>query len=188
MRLPDVDHDPRKIARDARKTKMGRNERQHQQNLARAQGEPDVASSSVPGRELQSQRKKDIDKTLAVTRTSTASLGRFDRVLDGEKKLKGIKRKVRSVCTSNFTTSSNILHIRQFDPTEVSASSEKSHNLAILSKLDREPTTKKAKRSSESAASSTVLNVRKAVRHATKGANGAALRREVGGKGKKGKR
>lgn len=90
----DVDFDPRKIARDERKAKMAKNERQHQQNLARAQGESGAASSSAGGRELQSHRKKDIDRTLAVTRTSTASMGRFDNKLEGEKKLKGVKRKV----------------------------------------------------------------------------------------------
>lgn len=92
----DVDHDPRKIARDERKGKMAKNERQHQQNLARAQGELGAGSSSAPGRELQSVRKKNIDKTLAVTRASTASMGKFDRTLEGEKKLKGMKRKVRN--------------------------------------------------------------------------------------------
>jgi len=163
----EVDFDPRKVARDERKAKMAKNERQQQQNLARAQSEQGAAaSSSAPsGRELQSHRKTEIGRTLAVTRTSTASMGRFDKKLDGEKKLKGVKRK--------------------FDPAEVSASSEKSNNLAILSKLDREPQAKKSKRSDPS---SEVLNVRKAVRSATRGAGGAALRREVsgGGKGKRG--
>ncbi|THH28799.1 hypothetical protein EUX98_g5397 [Antrodiella citrinella] len=154
----DIDHDPRKVARDERKAKIAKNERQHQQNLARSQSDQGAASTSAPptaGREFQSQRKTEIGRTLAVTRTSTASMGKFDKKLDGEKKLKGIKRK--------------------FDPAEVSATSEKSNNLAILSKLDREPHAKK----SRSEPVSEVLNVRKAVRGATRGADGAALRREV---------
>lgn len=80
----DVDYDPAKAARDERKARLAKNEKQHQANLARAAG-----SSSA------SERKRDIDRTLAVTRTSTASLGKFDRKLEGEKSLKGVKRKVR---------------------------------------------------------------------------------------------
>lgn len=163
---------------------MAKNERQHQQNLARAQGEQGATSSSGSGRELQSHRKKDIDRTLAVTRTSTASLGRFDKSLEGEKKLKGVKRKV---CTFCFSSHRGVLRLvlSQFDPTEVSSTSEKSNNLAILSKLDREPQTKKAKRYTEpSAGTSEVLNVRKAVRHETKGVGAVAFRKDVGGKGK----
>lgn len=40
------------------------------------------------------QRKKEIDTTLATTRISTASMGKFDKKLEGEKKLRGVKRKV----------------------------------------------------------------------------------------------
>ncbi|TFK94225.1 RRS1-domain-containing protein [Polyporus arcularius HHB13444] len=162
----DVDHDPVKAARDARKARVAKNEKQHQQNLARAMPLPvGTSSTGAPA-----DRKRQIDRTLAVTRTSTASMGKFDRRLEGEKKLKGVKRK--------------------FDPTEISAASEKSRDLAILSKLDKEPSTKKTK-SSESSASD-VLNVRKAIRSASKGKGSAALAREAGGgKGKnfkKGKR
>ena len=80
--LPDVDYDPAKAARDERKARVAKNEKQRLANLTRAAG-----SSS-------SDRKRDIDRTLAVTRTSTASLGKFDRKLEGEKPLKGVKRKV----------------------------------------------------------------------------------------------
>ncbi|EED78367.1 predicted protein [Postia placenta Mad-698-R] len=148
----DVDHDPAKAARDARKEKMAKNERQHQQNLARAQGASASATAPAPPQE----RKKQIDRTLATTRSSTASMGKFDRKLEGEKKLKGVKRK--------------------FDPTEVSASNEKSHNLAILQGLDRGPTAKKSRSSGDD-----VLNVRKAIRVASKGKGSAALSREGGG-------
>lgn len=71
----------------------------------------------------------------------------------------------------------------KFDPAEISASSEKSNNLALLSKLDREPTTKKSK------TGDSVLNVRKAVRFASQGRGSAALARDsAGSKGRKGKR
>lgn len=103
----DIDHDPRKVARDERKAKIAKNERQHQQNLARSQSDQGAASTSAPpaaGREFQSQRKTEIGHTLAVTRTSTASMGKFDKKLNGEKKLKGIKRKVRLYCLSRYNS------------------------------------------------------------------------------------
>lgn len=90
--LPDVDFDPAKKARDERKARVAKNERQHQQNLSRAQGGSSSAAAAAPP---QAQRKKEIDRTLATTRASTASMGRFDKKLEGEKKLKGVKRKVR---------------------------------------------------------------------------------------------
>ncbi|KAI0638437.1 ribosome biogenesis regulatory protein-domain-containing protein [Trametes polyzona] len=158
----DVDYDPSKVARDERKARIAKNERQHQQNLARA---AQASGSAPPAASSSSQRKKEIDRTLAVTRTSTASMGKFDRKLEGEKKLKGMKRK--------------------FEPTEMPAESEKSHNLAILAKLDKEPVAKKSKKSSQESGGSDVLNVRKAIRSASKGKGSAALARKSGGKGKK---
>lgn len=80
----DVDFDPSKAAREARKARVAKNERQRLQNVARGQG-------AATTRE---ERKGDIEMTLASTRVSTASMGRFDKKLEGEKKLKGVKRKV----------------------------------------------------------------------------------------------
>ncbi|KAL4243876.1 Ribosome biogenesis regulatory protein [Abortiporus biennis] len=156
----DVDFDPRKAARDARKEKIAKNERQKLQNLAHAQ-KSSGSTPSNPGLQAQASRKREIEKTLATTRTSTASLGKFDKKLEGEKKLKGVKRK--------------------FDPAEVSANQEKSNNLAILSKIDREPVTKKSRKSvpESSSTGNDVLNVRKAVRFASKGRGGVALAREA---------
>ncbi|KAH9942569.1 ribosome biogenesis regulatory protein-domain-containing protein [Amylocystis lapponica] len=150
----DVDHDPAKVARDARKAKVAKNEKQHLQNLARAQHQ---GASTSAGSAAPSERKTHIDRTLATTRASTASMGKFDKKLEGEKKLKGVKRK--------------------FEPAEVSATAEKSKNLAILSKLDREPLAKRAKNSSrDGGGGGDVLNVRKAIRS-------TALTREGGGEG-----
>lgn len=76
---------------------MAKNERQQQQNIARAQKADGAAaaSTSTPNPPPNAQRKREIDRTLATTRMSTASMGKFDKKLDGEKKLKGVKRKVR---------------------------------------------------------------------------------------------
>ena len=74
------------------------------QNIARVQGGSTVAG--LPSRE---QRKNDIHRTLATSRVSTASMGRFDKVLEGENKLKGVKRKVRSLVTLFGTRGSSAL-------------------------------------------------------------------------------
>ncbi|KAF8914252.1 ribosome biogenesis regulatory protein-domain-containing protein [Gymnopilus junonius] len=123
----DIDYDPRKTARDSRKERVAKNEKKHQQNAAH-----------------------DIDRTLAVTRTSTASMGKFDKRLEGEKKLRGIKRK--------------------FDPNEGSIEQEKNSSLALLAKMDSD----KRKMRTGPRAEEGDVNVRKAVRFASKGKGGLA--------------
>ena len=59
----DVDYDAAKVERAERKARIAKNEKQRKQNLLRAQG----ASTS---------RTAEIDKTLATTRGSTASMGK----------------------------------------------------------------------------------------------------------------
>lgn len=156
----DVDFDPAQEARNERKSRVAKNERQRLQNLARAQ----AAQSE------REQRKEELEKTLAATRTSTASMGKFDKKLEGDKKIRGVKRK--------------------FDPTEVSAEKEKQASLAVLSQLDGD-----AKRAKiEKGTGDDVVNVRKAIRAVSKGKGGVALGREVSkrskdsGKSKRGKR
>ncbi|KAG5639674.1 hypothetical protein H0H81_005857 [Sphagnurus paluster] len=142
----DVDHDPRKAARDARKERVAKNEKKHAQNVARA-------AAANP----RDARKQDIEKTLATTRISTASMGKFDKKLDGEKKIRGVKRK--------------------FDPTEKSVADEAKASVALLSRLESD--SKKTRR--EPQAEESVLNTRKAVRFASKGRGGLALGREAAG-------
>ncbi|KAG6329115.1 hypothetical protein ID866_9975 [Astraeus odoratus] len=157
----DVDFDPVQAAREERKSRVAKNERQRLQNLARAQA----------AQNEREQRKVDIDKTLAATRTSTASMGKFDRKLEGDKKLRGVKRK--------------------FDPAEMSAEREKQVSLAVLSQLDGD-----AKRAKiEKGTGDDVVNVRKAIRAVSKGKGGVALGRDAGkgsskssSKSKRGKR
>lgn len=81
-KIVDVDYDPRKAARDERKERVAKNLKKQQQNIARA---------ATTSRE---ERKSEIEKTLASARISTASMGKFDRRLEGEKKVRGVKRKV----------------------------------------------------------------------------------------------
>jgi regulator of ribosome biosynthesis len=63
--------------------RISENEKKRQQNIARASGGP------------RQERKTEIEKTLATTKISTASMGKFDKRLDGEKRIRGVKRKVR---------------------------------------------------------------------------------------------
>ncbi|KAI0050029.1 RRS1-domain-containing protein [Auriscalpium vulgare] len=146
----DIDFDPAKEARDARKARVAKNERQRLQNQARAQG----------GNAEREERKKDIERTLATSRVSTASMGKFDKKLDGEKKLRGVKRK--------------------FEPTENSVENEKNANLALLSKLGGESNRPRR----DTGGGDDVVNVRKAVRFASKGQGSASLARKGGSDGK----
>ncbi|KAF8270491.1 ribosome biogenesis regulatory protein-domain-containing protein [Lactarius quietus] len=169
----DADYDPSKEARTARKERMAKNERQRTQNLAQAQQDrtkSTVATGAGAGPQI--DRKKSIDRTLAMTRTSTASMGKFDRVLDGEKKLRG------------------------FDPIEKSVDAERSANMALVKQIGNGvlggSSIKKAKRDAGAAGAGDVVNVRKAVRFASEGKGAAALaRKSAAGSGsqkRKGKR
>ncbi|KAF8239058.1 RRS1-domain-containing protein [Tricholoma matsutake] len=164
----DVDHDPRKVARDSRKDRIAKNEKKHLQNVARANGSSNAAAFKTHPRD---ERKNDIERTLVTARISTASMGKFDKKLEGEKKLRGVKRK--------------------FDPTEASAHDEKQASLALIQRMDSDA----KKMRSEPRKEESLLNVRKAVRFASKGRGGLALGREVasgksrrGGKSGRGKR
>jgi len=150
----DIDHDPSKIAKAERKARVAKNERQMTQNITRAQGE-----STAPGLPSREQRKNEINRTLATSRVSTASMGRFDKVLEGEKKLKGVKRKV--------------------EPTEASAGQEKTANLALIQRMEKEPPKKKVKKDK----ADNVLNVRKAIR-ATSGGKGSIALAKSSGRGR----
>ncbi|PFH49239.1 hypothetical protein AMATHDRAFT_148094 [Amanita thiersii Skay4041] len=150
----NIDHDPRKTAREERKARVAKNEKQRLQNLARA-------AETTP----QESRKRDIERTLVQARTSTASMGRFDKQLEGEKKPRGIKRK--------------------FNPTETSADDERKASLALLTRMESDD--KKMRK--ESPREGNIVNVRKAVRHASKGEGAIALARKgEDGKKRKGRR
>jgi len=86
--VSDADYDPSAEARTVRKARIAKNERQHSQNLARSQQGQTASAHTHTG------RKREIERTLTTTRASTASMGKFDRALEGEKKLRGVKRKV----------------------------------------------------------------------------------------------
>ena len=113
---------------------------------------------------------------------STASMGRFDKKLEGEKKLRGVKRKV---CSSPpFLPLIGISPCFQFEPTEMSVEKEQKANLKLISSMESDA--KKMRKAPQ--AEDSVINVRKAIRGASKGQGAAALgRSESKGKGSKGK-
>lgn len=88
-----MDHDPSKEARAERKARVAKNEQQRMKNLARSQ-HGQAATATTTGVHTLSKRKGEIERSLAMTRASTASMGKFDRKLEGEKKPRGVKRKV----------------------------------------------------------------------------------------------
>ncbi|KIM25499.1 hypothetical protein M408DRAFT_74023 [Serendipita vermifera MAFF 305830] len=176
---PD-DYDPVKEARDKRKSRVAKNEKQRAANQARAMGPSATAASTSTGLKdsnawdaLSKDDKKGMLRRDALrAKVSTASMGKFDKKLEGEPKLRGIKRK--------------------FDPNEGNVESEKSAALALLSKLERNPisSTASAKRPRKDAAGGegsgeNVLNVRKAVRYATKGKGATAFASRDRGRGGK---
>ncbi|KAL7420420.1 Rhodanese-related sulfurtransferase [Cryptotrichosporon argae] len=101
--------DPRKAARDERKARVAKNERQHARNVAeaaRASAAESGPSSSLPAKSKshaapssaqnaarRATRAAELNRALLVSKTATASLGKFDRMIEGEPKAKGLKRK-----------------------------------------------------------------------------------------------
>ncbi|KAF6762029.1 ribosome biogenesis regulatory protein-domain-containing protein [Ephemerocybe angulata] len=142
-RNADPDHNPQLAARHERKERIAKNEKQHLANLARASG----SSASGP-----SSRKAELEKSIATTRASTASMGKFDRKLDGEKKLRGVKRK--------------------FDPAERSVVDEQKSALKLIGSMDSDARKmRKAPRENEEGS----VNARKAIRFASKGKGAASM-------------
>lgn len=88
-------------------------------------------------------------------------MGKFDRTLEGEKKLRGVKRK--------------------FEPTEKSVEAEKSASLALINQLGNgRGSSKKTKQDAggDGRGEGNVLNVRKAVRFASGGEGAISLARK----------
>ncbi|KAK4685897.1 regulator of ribosome biosynthesis, partial [Tremellales sp. Uapishka_1] len=105
----NADLDPAVTAKLARKNRTAKNLRQQAGNIS------DAASKSLPisalnipakstatssqvekksGREI---RKSELQRTMLISKTSTASLGKFDEKIEGEPKARGVKRKFEGV-------------------------------------------------------------------------------------------
>lgn len=194
----DPTFDPIRAAKNDRKQRKLKNEKQHLLNLQRAASislkasgaaaAPKPKQSSVPaglmglesGSTSSSKTPKSVlEAQLHRTRASTASLGRFDRTLskDDEKLAKkaerGTKRKFESA--SEFT-----------------AEKERDRDVKILKSLGKDDRAAKERardKQSKGQGDSELFNARKAIRHASKGQGAAALLGKEGGKSKgKGRR
>ena len=85
---------------------MVKNERARLKNVSRASAAAASTSPALtaslgaePGKGAgkwadREKRKEELKKSIGVTRASTASLGRFDKALVGEPKMRNLKRKV----------------------------------------------------------------------------------------------
>lgn len=112
---------PDKEAAKQRKEARKKNEQQHQRNIARAEADAPAskkASALGSGVSSRSARRAELEADILRTKGSTASMGRFDKTLEGESKPRGVKR--------------------TFKPNEIDARAERASNLALLSKIDKE--------------------------------------------------
>jgi len=75
--------------REAKKGRISKNEVRHRRNIEEA----DAASNQPKGADARSLRKVELQRQIAISKTATASIGKFDKPLEGELKLKGVKRK-----------------------------------------------------------------------------------------------
>mgnify|MGYP001563685705 FL=1 len=95
-RPADASFDPVQASKDDRKARKLKNESQRLKNMQRAAANASTSTATGATNLAQREvRKKVIERELKITKTSTASLGKFDDKLKGEKKEKNVKRKVR---------------------------------------------------------------------------------------------
>ncbi|PWN51293.1 RRS1-domain-containing protein, partial [Violaceomyces palustris] len=172
------DYSPAKAAAKERKDRKLKNEAQRLKNLARA-NQAETKSSSASGlgdgksqsgalgsgsasqvakAAARQKRKAELEADVLRSRASTASMGKFDKRLEGEGKAKGIKRK--------------------FDPLEQDTGAERQASMALLSKLGTGPGGLKKKANSVGQGDSELVNTRKAVKFASGGSGGVALGRK----------
>lgn len=112
----DDDYRPDKAAQRKRKDAKLRNEAQRQRNIARnAPAQAAAPSELGSGVAPRAQKRARLEAQLHRAQTSTASMGRFDKSLEGEAKPKGQRR--------------------TFQPNEIDPGRERAANLALLAKV-----------------------------------------------------
>lgn len=105
------DEDPILAARKERKDRVAKNKRQQDRNAADATAQLAIGTAGTKTREsaavgsslsqqqkkqLRDARKQELERSLLVSKAATASMGKFDDKIEGEPKVKGVKRKVSS--------------------------------------------------------------------------------------------
>lgn len=206
----DDDFNPVSALKKARKEKSLHNKGQQLKNIARANAAASKQASSAlessnlvtkpstgtngtmitdAGAKKRAQRERKIaqlDAEVKRGRASTASMGRFDKQLEGEAKEKGVKRKVclflQGFFLVQFLTNFDLslCFLFQFEANEVDASAERASNLALIDKL-----ASGTMRSNRRSGDKSLVNDRKAVRFASGGKGSAALTNKGGKKSRK---
>lgn len=78
--------------RDEKKERVDKNKKRQKRN-------EEEAAAKNKGLDPRQVKKKQLEDAIAVTKRSTASLGRFDKKIEGEPKMKGMKRQVMYLAT-----------------------------------------------------------------------------------------
>ncbi|OXH43419.1 hypothetical protein J003_06487, partial [Cryptococcus neoformans] len=156
----EADQDPGKTARGERKARIAKNTKQHSANLATAAASVSAARATAASE--RAARKEELNRNMLISKTSTASLGKFDNKIDGEPKARGMKRKFDANIPGG------------------SEGTEKERQLSVLKRVERGETNK-AKRGGQGVEGG--LNVRKALRFS--GDGGKARPKTTGKKGKR---
>ncbi|KAL1924681.1 uncharacterized protein VTP21DRAFT_4335 [Calcarisporiella thermophila] len=94
--------------KEAKKERIDKNKKRQRRN-------EEEAAAINKGLNPREERKKQLQASIAVSKLSTASMGKFDKKLEGEPKIKGVKRK--------------------FDPDVTDPNEEKEKSMSILSKV-----------------------------------------------------
>ncbi|PKI85586.1 Rhodanese- sulfurtransferase [Malassezia vespertilionis] len=121
----DDEFRPDKAAARELKERRAKNETQRQRNIARGAAEMATAVTDAPKRASalgsgvapKARRRAELEADVLRARGSTASMGRFDKHLEGETKPRGVKR--------------------QYQPNEMNTTDERKANLALLGKIGR---------------------------------------------------
>lgn len=163
-REAEADQDPAKTARAERKARIAKNTKQNTANVAAASASVTAARATAAAE--RAARKEELNRNMLISKTSTASLGKFDNKIQGEPKARGMKRKFDANIPFSSGTGGE--------------GTEKERQMAVLKRVERGET-KKSKKGGEGAEGG--LNVRKALRFSGEG--GKMRPKTTGKKGKR---
>ncbi|KAL0240699.1 hypothetical protein I308_106499 [Cryptococcus tetragattii IND107] len=155
----EADKDPAKTARAERKARIAKNTKQNTANVAAASASVTAARATAAAE--RAARKEELNRNMLISKTSTASLGKFDNKIQGEPKARGMKRKFDANIPGGEGT-------------------ERERQMAVLKRVERGETNK-SKKGGEGVEGG--LNVRKALRFSGEG--GKMRPKTTGKKGKR---
>lgn len=159
--------DPARTARGERKARIAKNTKQNTANLAAASASVTAARATAAAE--RAARKDELNRNMLISKTSTASLGKFDNKIQGEPKARGMKRKFDANIPSSAAGQRG-----------GGDGTEKERQMAVLKRVERGET-KKSKKGGEGVDGG--LNVRKALRFSGQG--GKMRPKTTGKKGKR---